>query len=165
MYNGGLFRGHKFTAESNPDGPQYSFAVAWGKVIADSIIEMHSKRVTKFTLKYHNKNFLNVVLWGESPAANVAAALEKGDMVLCFGTITEKEFISQRGEHRGEKRTYVDLTAQIVIPMSIVEFAVSMFANDGIKKLMAKADASIEEDSFESAGEFENMEIPEDCPF
>lgn len=168
MYDGGLFRGHKFRAENDSDTAIYSFAVVWGQLIADPEVKMYNKKKTTFTVKYHNKNYLNIVMWGDSPAANIASTLEKGDMIVCFGTITEKEYLVQKGEHRGEKKIWTDLNAQIVIPMSALEFTLSMFGNDGIAKLMQESEAAIKSDVMESSGDYDDYEdvsIPDDCPF
>lgn len=155
MFDGGIFKGVKFKADNDTDETLYQFAILWGKLVADPKVEMFKKKKTSFTVKFHNKNYCNVVMWDESEAATVAGSLEKGDMVLCLGTISTREYVIQKGEHRGERKQWTDLNAQVVIPMSLIQYLLPLYGSDAIRAILNKETDAIPEDVMESAGDFE----------
>ena len=153
MFDGGFFRGHSFTSE---DGQRECFfAIAWGKLIADPKIQQFNKRKTSFTIKYHTKSYINVVLWGESEAAIISSALEKGDMVLCCGTVSKTKYTVQKGADKGQEKTWMDFNCQIVIPMQSIQFLVAAHSSDALNKILDDEYRNSESDVFESAGDYE----------
>ena len=158
MFDGGFFRGKSFTSEDNGKNAEYFFAIAWGRLIADPKVQMFNKRKTSFTIKYHTKSYLNVVLWGDTEAAIVSSSLEKGDMVVCFGTVRREDYTVQKGEDKGMVKTWVDFNCQVVIPMATVLFSVAAQSSDAINKIIDDGEAAKGSDVFESAVDFEEQE-------
>lgn len=158
MYEGGLFLGRQFNSENEDDKKTYQFAICWGTLIADPKVEMFSSQKTSFCLKYYGKNYQNVVLWGETQASHIANSLEKGDNVLVLGTMTRNVTVIKRGEHKGEEREYRDINAQIIVPMTCIEFIIQLFGSSTIQNIIANDEANIEADVIESADDFVEVE-------
>lgn len=145
-----------FLAEDGKTDRTYRFAICAGSLISDAKVEMFNKKKTSFVIKYHGRNYMTCVLWGDSQSANIAASLEKGDMVLAIGTVTTSKYTVRKGEHKGQEKEWHDLNCQILIPMSVIEFALQLYSLQGVQKLLANAEASIEADVFESANDFDD---------
>lgn len=163
MYNGGFFRGRSFSDnnESHTD-TEYFFAIVWGELIVDPKVQVFNKRKTSFTIKYHTDSFINVVIWGETEAATVASVLEKGDMVLCLGTVTKKKYIPQKGPDKGMEKVWTDLNPQIIIPMPSIEFLIAAHTSDALNKIIDSGEAAKGSDAFESAGDYEEAQMSMD---
>jgi hypothetical protein len=161
MFDGGFFRGKSFTSEdpSKDNNAEYFFAIAWGKLIADPKVQMFNKRKTSFTIKYHTKSYLNIVIWGESEAAIISSALEKGDMVFCCGTVRKENYTVQKGENKGQIKSWIDFNCQIVIPMASLQFLVAAHASDALNKIIDDGEKEKGEDMFESAGDYEPTQM------
>ena len=155
MYDGGFFRGHSFKSESETDDAEYFFTIAWGRLIADPKIQMFKKRKTSFTIKYHSKSFLNVVMWGDTEAAIVSSALEKGDTVFCCGTVAKTKYTLRKGEHKGEERTWYEMNCQIVVPMPSIQFLIAAHSSDALNAIIDKGEIDKGPDKFESADDYE----------
>jgi len=164
MFDGGFFRGKSFTSDDQQRGnnAEYFFAIAWGSLIADPKVQMFNKRKTSFTIKYHTKSYLNVVIWGDTESAIVSSSLEKGDMVVCFGTVRREDYTVQKGENKGQVKTWVDFNCQVVIPMTTVLFSVAAQSSDALNKIIDEEEASKGSDAFESVSDFEEQEEAED---
>lgn len=159
MNDGGFFRGRSFKSESQTgDETEYFFAIAWGRLIADPKIQMFNQRKTSFTIKYHTKAYLNIVIWGESEAAIVASVLEKGDTVFCCGTVSKKKYVVRQGEYKGQEKTWTDFNCQIVIPMPSVQFLVAAHSSEALNKIIDNGNNLKEADVFESIGDYENTQ-------
>lgn len=158
MYNGGFFRGKSF-ADGHDN--ECFFAIVWGTLIADPKVQMFNQRKTSFTVKYHEKAFINVVLWGESEAATVASVLEKGDMVICCGTVTKKKYTVRKGAESGMEKVWTDLNPQIIIPMPSIEFLIAAHTSDALNKIIDSGESSKASDAFESADDYDDEEQEE----
>lgn len=188
MYEGIFMKGREFYAE-NDDGKKYCFCILAGHLVEDPKVEFFNNKKVSFTVKFYSKAYRNVVLWGESQASTIAETLEKGDVVFVCGTMTTSSYVIRRGEHKGETREWQDINAQIVIPMTAIEFILQMFASKEIQNILKKesvmkksdviesADDYDEEpieqyeevqevsDSVESYDDYDSVPIPDDCPF
>ena len=160
MFDGGFFRGKSFMSEdpNKDNNAEYFFAIAWGKLIADPKVQLFNKRKTSFTIKYHTKSYINVVIWGDTEAAIISSALEKGDMVFCCGTVRKENYTVQKGEYKGQVKTWIDFNCQIVIPMTTVLFSVAAQSSDAINKIIDEGEALKGSDVFESAVDFESKD-------
>ena len=156
MFNGGFFRGKSFkdNLESHSD-MEYFFAIVWGELIVDPKVQVFNKRKTSFTLKFHTNSFINVVIWGETEAAIVASVLEKGDMVLCCGTVSQKKYIVQKGPDKGKEKVWTDLNPQILIPMTSIGFLIAAHTSEALNKLIDEGEIAKGSDALESAGDYE----------
>lgn len=148
----GMFRGAKWATD---DGKEYSYMIAWGSLVKDTDVQMYNKKKTSFTIKTHRGVFQNCVIWGESVAANIAAALEKGDEVLVLGVWGESEFTNKKGE----TKKYNDLRVDIILPMSLLQFLTQLYGSKGVAEAIQNAQP--EADALESA-EDEFMQVPDD---
>ena len=143
MYDGILFCTPEFRSETPGDEKRYKFAIAVGYLTKDPIIQHHSKTKVMLNLKYHTKSFLNVVMWGDTEASLAARSLEKGDTVLCIGTITYSTYIVQKGEQKGMKREWHELNANLVLAQSWLNCVIEMYLARGIQDILQaeKSDA------------------------
>lgn len=99
-------------ANKRPDGGYDT--VVWGSVSQASSIgetQNHNPKV-KFSVCYAKSTYMNCVAYGNTDTTQFAASLEKGDLVLCAGLWSERQYTDKDGN----PRRYQELVCDIVFP-------------------------------------------------
>ena len=157
MNEGILFRSAKFKNETGGDERQFQFAIICGQLTDDPKVEFFKNAKVSFNLKYHTKSFLNVVAWGDSEASFSARALEKGDQVLCAGLIISKPYVVKQGEHKGEKREWVEMSPVWIHAQAWDNFLLDLYSTPKIMEMVEEARAA---DVMESANDAVDEYVP-----
>lgn len=171
MYDGIIFQSPEFTIESSEK--KYRFCIVVGKVTNDPVIKQFNKTKVTVNIKYYTKSYLNIVVWGEDEVSYAARSLEKGDVVLCAGTITYSKYFVRQGEFKGEEREWHELNPQFIMSQSMVNALISMFSSSGIQRLLDSEGGDplesiedhaeeYEEDSYGADVSYEDAEYEED---
>lgn len=100
-------------ADSTPENPKFD-VVIWGTVSKDAQLtftkQQEIPKVT-FGVSYDKKTYMNCITLKDTPTARVAADLRKGDMVLCAGVWTSREYQGRDGQ----KKTWAELLCDVII--------------------------------------------------
>lgn len=155
MYDGVIFQSPEFRSETPEDSKRYRFCIVVGKLTNDPKIENFKTTKVSFNIKYYTKQYLNIVLWGDTDVSYAARSLEKDDFVLCAGTITYTKYIVRSGEHKGEQREWHDLNCQFLMAQSWVNCIIQMFSATGIQKLLASEASDVMESLEDHPEEYE----------
>ena len=124
------------------------FVIAWGNIVKNPKDQMHNDlRVIEFVVKTgrgsgRNEKHLVCKAYGETIAAVVMRAMEKGDIVFVAGTWREYQYKNKKGN------TMLRYEAQInfIIPFGLIAFLLDLYATDGVQKLVdnyRNADADV----------------------
>jgi len=140
MNEGILFRSAKFKSENVNDEKTYQFVVICGRLTDDPKIEYFKNTKVSFNLKYYTHCFMNVVIWGDSDVSFAARALEKSDTVLCAGLQSTRTFVAEKGEHKGEKREWVELNPVWLHAQSWDAFLLALYSTPEIRAMIERAD-------------------------
>lgn len=154
MAEGGSFRSNPY--RTGEDGSESRWMAVWGEVIDDPKTVTFKKTKVSCTVKIHSKVFQIVVAWEDADCFTALQAVEKGDTILVFGTQTIKPYTTKKGE----RKSYHDLTASIVIPQQAVNLAIITATNPNIAKIM-EADYDPESDALESKDDHTESEEDE----
>lgn len=128
---------------------QYAFV--WGKAIRDADELAVEKRTVSFYIKYGEEpnrkyrgqkgekrvlgKFIKCQAKGKSDAAAVMSAVEKGDIVLCFGRLVKDYKTMKTGE-----KCYYYMTVDVIVPMAAVAFLLRLYESGAIRKLLQAED-------------------------
>lgn len=145
MYDGAYFQSPEFRSETPGDEKRYRFCIVVGKLTNDPKIENFKTTKVSFNIKYYTKQYLNVVLWGDTDVSYAARSLEKGDTVMCAGTITYTKYIVRSGEHKGEQKEWHDLNCQFLMAQAWANCIIEMFSATGIQKLLSAEESDVME--------------------
>ena len=159
-YLGGFLKSDVFFYDED-DKDEKIFVEVWGHVIHNPSIRMFNMKKTEFAIRYMRGGYIIVNIWGDTPAAQVAATLKPLDMVCVKGIITRHQYTNKYGE---EKETRI-LAAFSVEPYDYTVFMSRLFRSPSIRKLLEQD----EEDMFESLKDYqpqeESAEGTDDLPF
>lgn len=166
---GGFFCGKPLPLRKGEDAAKvtHQYAIVWGCAIKDAESVMRKKRTVSFYIKYdeeYTKNpgdrdesgrtirakrgkFMKCTVTGKDLIANVMAAVERGDIVICFGRLTTHKYRTKK-EPDKDKLIYW-LTADVVIPMAALGYVMELFASPSIQQLL-DTDRNADMDAFES---------------
>lgn len=75
-----------------------------------------------------NERHLLCVSYGEDINTVIMAAMEKGDVVFCAGTWSEREHKNKKGE---KKRTY-EMRVNFILPFALVGFLFDLYGTPSI---------------------------------
>lgn len=146
----------KFVAKAWRDdsGKEYAFCMCWGTLVRDAELRHNKKSKAQATVKWARGQFLNIEAWGDDPSYAVLASLEKGEEVIVFGTHYRFDYQTRDGER---KEGYA-LKAEIVLPMTLIQYLVRLFGSKGIQAIVQADEGA---DPMESApAEEENAYDP-----
>lgn len=146
----GRFIGKPWTDEH---GQQYAFCIVWGTLTRDAKVTTYKKTKAEVGIRYQRKQYMNVEVWSDQPCFPLLSGLETGDMVLVMGTYQKDTYTTRDGETK--EKTYVK--AEIVLPVSLLQFCMSMFAAPDIQKLLKAATTDAPADVMESAQDYDNV--------
>lgn len=139
-------------------------ALVWGKLTRDAEVKTFTKQKCECNIKIDAGTFLNVFTWSDNPCYDTMIYLEKGDIIVAFGTMIEKKWINKKNE---EKISY-ELDADIVIPQAAITGQIAMANNAQINRLMSIQDSRLP-DEFESVDDefvdLENGGVPDDYDY
>lgn len=158
-YPGGFIKSETFKY-NDKDPDEHIYAVVWGSAIYDPRIYQYKSgmKKTEFAVRYRRSGYIIVTIWGDTPAADEAALVRAKERVLVAGIITKHEKALNDGSVK-ETRFF---HPQCVIPLDrlleVMLSGVRMGESQAIKELLDKD----EEDSFESAGDFEVVDENDD---
>lgn len=148
---GGFLKGGKFFYG---EGKEARFAVCWGNLTEDPEVKTWGDKIkTSFNIKLHTKTYENCVVWGDNEVSRTAAALEKGDMVVCIGMEVTSVFTNKKGE----TKTYYDLNCDCIIPpQQVTNFTIGLAQSAKINEILNSEHEEMGSDEFESSGDFES---------
>lgn len=148
----GVIKGGKF---QDNRGISYNYMLIWGRVVADPRVSCANTQRVGFTVKIHSSPsaYMNCVVWGDGPVGMMAASLEADEYVFCCGTWNEREYTNKKGEHK----KYSDLNIHVLIPMSLLGFALSLYGTKQIRDMVNVK----ESDPVESADDYVDVEQEE----
>lgn len=131
---GGCFRGKPWRDDN---GIENCWVILWGTLTRDAKVTHVNKTKVEFGVKYHAKTYMNCIAWGDEDVSTVMAALETKETVLCAGVWSKRPYTTKDGL----QKEWTQLNCDIVIPLSLVKFALKLFQSKGIQKLLASEDA------------------------
>ena len=145
---GGYLRGPWWRhTDDESNSARRCFVIAWGNIVKQPKDQMHHDlRVIEFVIKTgrgagRNEKYLVCKAYGETIAAVVMRAMEKGDIVFVAGTWREYKYQSKKGE----KMRY-EAQINFIIPFCLIAFLLELYATDGVQKLVddyRNADADV----------------------
>lgn len=96
----------------------------------------HDLRTIQFVIKTgrgagRNEKHLVCKAYGESIAAVVMRAMEKGDIVFVAGTWREFQYVSKKGP-----TMQYEAQVNFIIPFGLIAFLLDLYATDGVQKLI-----------------------------
>lgn len=159
---GGFFCGQPLPPKEGEDPKNIirQYAFVWGRVLRDASDAMRKRRTVSFYVKYgemanpsvgkpgkrgkpqHAKvgKFMKCTVSerrvGENAVASVMSAVERGDVVLCFGCLTTRYYRNKRGE---EHRLFW-LTVDVIVPMEAIGQLLRLCGSNGIQRLLEAED-------------------------
>ena len=158
MYDGVLFQTPEFRSESPDDTKTYRMAICVGSLTKDPHVSMIGSQQTPkvaFNIKYHTKSYMNVAVWGKNDMAYASQTLEKGDMVLCFGTVTHSTYVAKSGPHKGEKREWYEMNCQWICAMSWLTEMLPIILSHKIREIVESEESDAMESAEDHADEYE----------
>lgn len=150
---GGFFCGKPLPPKEGEDAERIvrQYAFVWGRAIKDAEDKTVKARSVTFYVKYGeepnrlysgqkgerrvNGKFLKCQASGTSSVAAVMAAIEKGDIVLCFGRTTRRNTRTQRGD-----KWLYQMKVDVIIPMGLISFLLRLYASAGIQAILDAED-------------------------
>lgn len=111
--------------------------IAWGHIVKQpKDIMNHDLRTIQFVIKTgrgagRNEKHLVCKAYGESIAAVVMRAMEKGDIVFVAGTWREFQYVSKKGP-----TMQYEAQVNFIIPFGLIAFLLDLYATDGVQKLI-----------------------------
>lgn len=111
--------------------------IAWGHIVKQpKDIMHHDLRTIQFVIKTgrgagRNEKHLVCKAYGESIAAVVMRAMEKGDIVFVAGTWREFQYVSKKGP-----TMQYEAQVNFIIPFGLIAFLLDLYATDGVQKLI-----------------------------
>ena len=143
---GGYIRGPwwKYLTD-NEERTRRCFVIAWGHIVTQPKDEYKDMRSIKFAIKTgrgagRNEKHLLCVGYGERTATVVMRAMEKGDIVVVFGTWVE--YLKSKTK-KGEKITY-EARVNFIVSMGLIGFLLDLYSTPEIRRMV---EARKEEDA------------------
>lgn len=159
-YLGGFLKSDVFYYDED-DTEEKIFVSVWGHVIHNPAIHVYNMKKTEFAIRYMRGGYIIVNIWGDTPAAEVAATLKPLDMVCVRGIVTRHKYTNKYGENK-EIRT---LSAFSVEPYDYTVFMSKLYRSPSIRKMLEQD----ETDAFESLKDYmpqeEETTETDDLPF
>lgn len=162
MNTGGLFLGKAMPPRGDEDPRRVvrQYGIVWGRAVRDADDVTRKKRNVSFLIAYDrepNPNYgrldergrpekmfrplcLNCLVSGKNANAEVLAAVERGDAVLCVGRVTSK---LQNTKKRG-KMWFRQMKVEVCIPATLIEL---LFKIASSKKIMGILEEENNEES------------------
>lgn len=133
---GGYLRGPWWRYQSDEeDKARRCYVAAWGTIVKMPKETFKDVRKIQFVIKTgrgagRNEKYLVCVAFGETLAAVVMRAMEKGDTVLVCGTWVEN---LKSKTKKGIKTTY-ECRVDMVIPQGLVNFLLDLYSTPEIQR-------------------------------
>ncbi|MBR7150408.1 MAG: hypothetical protein IKD01_05270 [Oscillospiraceae bacterium] len=113
------------------------FVVAWGNVVANPSETYKDQSIVRFTIKTgrgagRNEKHLNCVAFGVQISAVIMRAMERGDVVFCAGTWTEKSGVKTK---KGVKPIY-EMRVNFIVPLGLMGFLLDLYGTPEITSLV-----------------------------
>ena len=144
-YEGGFIKSDVFHYDED-DKDEHLFVEVWGHIVRTPKVRQYNLKKTEFAIRYMRGGFIIAIIWGDTPAAEVAATLKQADMVCVRGIITRHQYVNKAGEHK-ETRF---LNAFSVEPVGYTLFLGRLFRSPTIRKILEED----ETDAFESLNDY-----------
>ncbi len=134
---GGFFTGKEWIDdESDPKKVCRSYALAWGRVVQNPTERSGNVRHVELYIKYRTKRFIRCEAYGDGVALDTLARAEKGDYILCFGTLVRKQYTNKKGK---DGWTY-GITCDVVLTIEMLGFLLRLFASKWLHKQLEAED-------------------------
>lgn len=146
---GGYIRGPWWKYTEDKETTRRCFVIAWGNVVKTPKEDYKDLRRVKFIIKTgrgagRNERHLVCVSYGEMQSTVIMGAMEKGDIVLVFGTWIESVYNTKKG-----RKTSYEMKVNFIIPQGLVFFLLNLYSAGNVQQIV-DAYENEEADPFES---------------
>lgn len=150
---GGFFCGKPLPQKGDEDKTRCirQYAIVWGRAIMDADDRLDTKRCVSFFVRYGEEpnpkyrgekgekrllgKFIKCQMSGSKSAADVMAAVERQDIVLCLGRTVRNYLETKTGD-----KCYYYMTVDVIIPMGLISFLLRLYSSRTICQILDDED-------------------------
>lgn len=150
---GGFFCGKPLPQKGDEDKTRRirQYAFVWGRALRDAEDHLKKTRCVTFYVRYGEEpnpqyrgekgqrrvlgKFIKCQINGGRDAADVMAAVERQDVVLCFGRTVRDYRETKDGD-----RCYYYMTVDVIIPMGLISFLLRLYNSRTIRRILDEED-------------------------